>query len=133
MSTEIFDSPYVTMRIEDSIISGIYKKGITIDLEDARKIAQDRITFLNGRIYPAFVDLRSVRFVTKEARNYFAQNAGIKGLKALAILVGNRLTVFIANFYLKLDKPKVPTKVFRTKEQAMNWLEQFVHCSVSAE
>lgn len=123
---EVLDTPYVTIRIENSIMVGVYKKGVTIDLEAAKQIAQYRINFLQGRSYPVFADIRHVKLVTKEASNYLSKDIGISGVKAGALLVGNPLTVFIANIYLKFVKPKIPTKVFITREAAMKWLGQFV-------
>lgn len=126
---ETAESPHVVFRIEDSIVYAVYKKGVTIDLEAAREIGHLRRSFLKGRSYPGFADVRHLKLITKEARAYLEKEAIIEkeqsGVTAIAVLVGSRISVFMANLFMKIVKPKIPTKLFITKEQGLKWLEQF--------
>lgn len=124
--SRIWESTYVTFKIENSILIGIYRKDLTIDLQVAKQIVQDRLSFVNNEVYPALADARYVKLATKEARDYFATKDGTLWMPALAILVGNHLTVIMANLFMRFSKPLIPTKAFRTREQALKWLQQFI-------
>lgn len=102
-----------------------YKKDV-IDLETARQMVSDRLACFNGHTYPVLADVRNIRAVSKEARDYFAGPEGVKGISALAILTGGFLTVVTANLFMRFSRPPIPTKVFKTKEQAVRWLNQVV-------
>lgn len=127
---EISESTYAIFRIEDSILYGTIKAGVTIDLEAAKHIGQARRAFLKGRSYPAIANIRHVELITKEARNYLEKEAIIEktqsGVTAVAVLVRNRLTVITANLFMKIVRPKTPTRVFMTREQALKWVKQFL-------
>lgn len=116
--------PYLTYKFEGSIVIGVYKK-VSIDIELARRIVRDRLELFNGKSYPSLADVRELKYVSKEARDYFAKQ-GTEGITALAIVTGSYLTVVIANLFLTFSKPKMPTRAFKTKEQALKWLQQFV-------
>lgn len=118
-------TPHVTYSWEDGILIGTYKKGITIDLKTAQEIVAHRLEASEGRSFVALADVRGIKVSTKEARDYFAKE-GTKGLTALAILTGNYLTAAMSNFYIKFSKPKIPTRVFKTREEALKWLRQFI-------
>ncbi|MBL4593591.1 MAG: hypothetical protein JKX68_07230, partial [Flavobacteriales bacterium] len=43
---------------------------------------------------------------------------------AMAILAGTSLpATIIGNFFIKFNKPAVPTKLFKSEEKALAWLE----------
>lgn len=123
------ESPYVIFKVENSIVYVIYKKGVTIDLEAAKEIGQLRRNFLKGRSYPGLADVRFLKLVTRDVRKYLEKEATLgpkaSGVTVIALLVRSRITVITANLFMKFVKPKIPTKVFITKENALKWLEQF--------
>lgn len=124
-----FDSSYAAYKIENSIAVVTYKS-VTVDLILAKQIVQERLLFYDGKEYPTLADIRDANSFTKEARDYFAKE-GTKGIRALAIITGNYLTVITANLFITFSRPIIPTKVFNAKEQAMKWLNRFVAVEVS--
>ena len=125
MPDKIFHFPFGVISIEGSIMTGVYANDLTIDLELARIIVKQRLSVCAGKSYPFLADVRQLKLATKEARDYFAKE-GVKGMTALAILVGNHLTVITTNLFITFSKPLIPTKAFRTREQALKWLRQYV-------
>ena len=115
---------FITIKLENSMMLISYHKGLSIDLEVAKKIVEERLAFFDGKSYPVLVDGRNVKLLTREAREYFATRVGMTGVTALAILPGGYLTVIMAKLFMKL-RPTVPMKIFRTKEQALKWLRMF--------
>lgn len=122
---QILKLPYGTIKIENSIMTGVYEKGLTIDREMARTIVKERLSRFGHKKYPVLADIRGLKYATKEARDYFAKE-GVEGMSALAILMGNYVTVVTANLFISFSKPLVPTRAFRTREAALKWLKQFV-------
>lgn len=120
-----YKSSYVSARLENSIMIGVYEKKIVIDIDLAKQIVKERLTLFAGKTYPVLVDARHVKVVTPEARRYFAKE-GVEGMSALAVVVGNFVSVIGGNLFMQFSKNRVPTKLFRTKDQALKWLSQFV-------
>jgi hypothetical protein len=124
MGNQLVVLRFITIKNEDSIVLIAYRKGLSIDLEVAKEIVKERLNFFDGENYPVLIDGRHVKLLTQGARDYFSSEIGMKGVKALAILPGRYLTVVMAKLFMKF-KPKIPMKIFRTKEQALKWLRQF--------
>jgi hypothetical protein len=56
-------------------------------------------------------------------REFYAQHS--PRLKANAMLVGSVLSEMIGNFFINLNKPDAPTKLFTNESDAVNWLLSF--------
>lgn len=121
---EFLQNEFAEFWIKNGILFFIYKPGITITLKTAKKIVEVRLQFQNERIHPVFCDMRGIKVIEKDARDYFAKEGSISA-KAVAILVNPALTEGISRFYLEINKPVVPSKVFTDEEEALNYLEQF--------
>lgn len=122
----------MTFKVEDSVMHITYKNGVTIDLEAARQIIKERLSFFEGKSYPVLLNGRGVKLMTKEARDFLAKGDAMKGVIALAILPGSYLTIIMANLFIKFSKPTVPTKVFKTRENATAWLQEFIDRRIDA-
>lgn len=112
------------MFIQDGILHFYYKKIENMDLELAKTCVHDRLEFTEYKSYPCLVDFILLKNSTKEARDYFAKE-GNEGLKANAILVNSTAFKMMANFYIMVNKPLNPTRLFTDKNAALEWLEQF--------
>lgn len=110
--------------IEDGVLIVRYpaKK---IDLKTATGIVTDRKEFAKHIAYPVMADVRKVKSVTAQAREYLSSADAVAGVIAGAVLSGSSFTVFIANFFLKVNRPRIPTRLFTAEADAMKWLQQF--------
>jgi hypothetical protein len=61
----------------------------------------------------------------QSARNFSAGPNGTRFTLADAIVVESLAHKLIANFYLKINKPLVPTRVFSNTKEAEKWLLSF--------
>src|SRR4051812_43875099 len=114
-----------SLELETDIIIGRFK-GPNIDLRLAQTIVKDRLSIFNGRKYPVLVIMKSLKNIDKEARDFLASEKGCEGLLAGAIFVNSILENTIANLFLSLTNPLVPTKIFTDEKKAREWLHQFV-------
>ena len=118
------DTNYVTMKIEDDIFYMYYKPIELLDINIAKKIVKDRLAFKDGISYPSLFDIRKVKGSTKEARDYMA-NEGNELVLASAMMVSSPVLRMMANFYIMVNKPKNPTRMFTDEESAHEWLSLF--------
>jgi hypothetical protein len=117
---------YISVTADESeptIIIGVYKPKLEIDLNVAKELVENRIDFTNGNDHYILVDFTNVKSVTKEARDYMNDpKGGLKGLLGGAFLSNSLVTTLFINMYLRINQPTVPAKFFTKKDEALNWL-----------
>ena len=118
------ENEYTTMFVENGILHFYYKEVDVIDLNVAKICVSERLEFSENNEYPCLVDSAKTHNITKEARDYFAKE-GNELITANAILVRSSVFKMIVNFFIQINKPDKPTKMFTNKDQALAWLEQF--------
>ncbi len=116
----IVDNDLARISDVDGIMIGEYRSD-NVDAETARKIIKLRIGACDGKYYPLLADIRCVQSFSKEARDLLAKD-GTTLLSATAILINSPLSKVIANFYLRLSNPAIPTRLFTDFDEAYNWL-----------
>ncbi len=121
-----YDTPYVHLLIKDHILIGHYKKDLKINLDVARQIVHSRLSFTRGKNLPSMIMSEGVISMDKPAREFLASKEGVKGLLASAIIVDSAFSSFLGNFFLKVNKTKIPTKIFLNISKAQEWLQQFI-------
>lgn len=125
MNKPRFENDYATFWIEAGILYFVYKPNATINLDAAKQIVNDRINFQQQVDYPIFCDIRGIKSIDKAARDFLAKD-GSSYTKGVAVIVDTPMTKIISNFYLGLNKPLAPTKMFTEQQEALNYLQQFI-------
>jgi len=108
------------------IIIARFRKGAEVTLDDARANVALCLQRNEGRRRPLLVDLREVKSQTAEARAYLAGREGVQVSQAVGLLIGSPVSRVLGNFYLGLNKPSVPTRLFTSEEEAQAWLRSFL-------
>jgi hypothetical protein len=109
----------------EGILRAKYKPEIRyVDEPLARKIVADRMAFQGNKRYPLLVEESGAAEYTKDARTFFAGDQGVEGLTGIAILVHNWVTYATASFILAIQKPRIPTRIFRQERDAILWLQK---------
>ena len=119
------DTPYAKFELKDGILIIEFKPDLEIDLKAAKQIVADRKKISEGKAYPGLGDTRYIKSATKEARAYFELEESQDGVSAGALLVDSVFSTLLVNFFLKVTRQKMPSKMFTNKEKALKWLEQF--------
>lgn len=65
--------------------------------------------------------------ISAEARKFIADTPHLECLIAEAFVIHSLAHRILASFFIKIDKPKLPTKFFGNREDAINWLLSFKH------
>jgi len=116
------ENDFAEFWIENGILFFIYKPNKIVDLEAAKLIVQDRVKAQNNTPYLVFCDLRELREMNKEARDYLAKE-GSQLVKTVAILTGSPVTKLMVNFYMSLNRPITATRMFTDKDKALEYLQ----------
>jgi len=126
VETKVYSTEYVDLVAINGIIHGKFKKKL-LDLEMAKSMISYRISVSEGKTYPAFIDVRKIKKVTKEARRLFGSKEGSQLLSASALYVDSPITAFLANFLIKVNLREkfIEVKLFSDKDKALEWLETF--------
>ena len=117
------ENDFAKYWIENDILFFEYKDNVEIDLDAAKAIVNDRIKFQDYKDFPILADFRRVKSINKEAREYLAKS-GSKNVTACAVLTDSPVNRIMLNFYLKIDKPVTPTRMFSSNDEALEWLHQ---------
>lgn len=120
-----FANKYFKVKLEDDLLYFTYFDDVIVDLEAAKIILRDRLAFQKGRAYPALVDVRKVKYWTKEAREYQSTEQNHEGIKAFAMHIDSHIQKTVIKFYLFFNKPKTPTDCFLDREKALEWLRKY--------
>lgn len=115
---------FVELWIENDILYCTYKPILSISLNDAKTILSDRIKVQKELAYPVLCDIRNLKNVVFEARHFLAVEGSIL-TKAIAYLSSPLLSEELVKFYIHTNKPQVPTKVFREKIKALEFLKAY--------
>jgi hypothetical protein len=71
------------------------------------------------------VDMRPLRSMSREARQFMAGDAVAQVARAQALLIDSGFSRIIGNFMLGLNKPPYPTRMFTAEERALEWLKGY--------
>lgn len=114
---------------EVELLNGVlvysYKAGAFVDLAAARGTTALGTELVTGPV-PTLVRMKEVTQVSHAAREFFAHDPANIGISAAAALViGSPVSHIIGNFFLGLNRPNCPTRLFDDEVLALAWLEQF--------
>lgn len=122
------DYRYISVYCDDEtpdIMFGAYTPHLTINLEIARELIENRLSFSEGQSVYTLIDFTNVKSVTKEARDYMnSVEGGLKGILGGAFLSNNVMATLFINLFLRISKPIVPAKFFTNRDEAVKWLRQ---------
>jgi hypothetical protein len=111
---------------EDGIIQVDFANELLLDVEDCEELIRSYTSILGTKKVPILHVFGEYTNVTKGARDFSASPQGLKHSSAEAYVLSSLAHKLLLNFYIKFNKPKVPTQFFTTKEDATVWLLTFV-------
>lgn len=112
---------------EDGIIRWKYDAGVEVTRKEALEEveAMDRFFAEGGVVKRAtLIDISSIKSVSKEARKLFSSEENSEKSLGVAILTGSLVSQVIGNFFVGLDRPPHPIRLFSAEEKALRWLKK---------
>lgn len=126
MGNLVCENEYIKVTVENGLIIAVYKPNLVMDIAVAKATVAARKQVCNGITMPGFADIRGLKSVTDEAREWLASKEANEQLCAMAVLTNNPIQNLLANFYLKFSKPPMPTQLFTNRDKALRWLSLYL-------
>lgn len=98
---------------------------VVIEVEDVKDIVKSQGELTGKKKHPVVTVPSEYTSVTKEARHFMSGKEAAKYTLVDGFVIRALAQKILANFYMRFQKPVVPTKIFRTKEEAVEWAEKY--------
>lgn len=103
----------------------VYRNKRFDDISEAQEAVQLGLeTFKAHQLSPMpfLTDISQIIQITKEVRDFLADNDFAYYISKNAILINSGISKILGNIFLRFSKPNFPTKLFTDKQKAMAWL-----------
>ena len=116
------ENEFTKIESEEGVIIGTLKVDL-IDIDVVKGIIDLRLKVTDTiDPYPLLVNIRGVKNSTKEVRDFLASPKAAERVTVTALLIDSMVSATIGNFFMRISKPAVPTKIFTDEEEAIKWL-----------
>ncbi|MFH1682495.1 MAG: STAS/SEC14 domain-containing protein [Candidatus Woesearchaeota archaeon] len=110
---------------EDQVARVFFSPNAQVTLQDAKDHFAACLKASRGERHPVLVDIRNLKSVEHPARKFFADESFSKFTKASALLVGSPLSKVLGSFFIGLNRPPYPIRIFSSEDEALEWLKKF--------
>lgn len=117
---------YQTWMGEDGIARTVVKAGSDVLLEDAQENSKIINSLVGPEKFALIVDVRKIKSITREAREFFSMRGRDSRVIGFAVIIGSPVSSFIGNFFIHLNKPRVPVRLFSDSEKAKFWCHRLM-------
>jgi hypothetical protein len=112
---------------EDGILYQDYAPGTELTHKDSLKeLMVYRTYFCKEVKRPIVVDITNIKRVSKESRDIYSSEEMGGLISAAALIVGNPVSRIMGNFYMGINKTKMPVRMFTRTGDARKWLKDFL-------
>jgi hypothetical protein len=111
---------------EDGIVRIMWIPGSDVTLEDAQESMAAYLQIKQGKRRPLFVDTSQMKSLAREARHLYASEEAARVASAVGLIVGTPVSRVLGNFYLGLSNPHLPTRLFASESEALEWLKGYL-------
>ncbi|MBA3663915.1 MAG: hypothetical protein H0W61_06865 [Bacteroidetes bacterium] len=116
---------FKTWMGDDGICRTVTKELAEINLEQAMENSVAVSSLYKDRKFPLLIDARNIKYMSKEARKFFSTNGRDIKITCFGIMVKSPLSRVIGNFFMGLNKPEIPARLFDSEADALQWLKQY--------
>lgn len=118
---------YAETWLEDGITIQKYKKGLRVTMEIAQTLVNERLAVAEGVMRPGLADISGLYWTTdSKAMKFLSSDEAIHLVSAGGFYISNFAQRMAMRFFLSVSKePRIPTKIFDNREEAIEWLKQF--------
>ncbi len=120
---EISTDTFRAWRRSDGFIQIEWASTGAVHAEDARAATSATGELAAGSLTGLLVDMRNVKPFDRQTRAEFAAPRTL--FSAIALWVDSPLSTVLANFFLGVSRPVIPTRLFHDEPSAIAWLRTF--------
>lgn len=119
-----FETDVFKMIIHDNLIKEVkVKKNKTFSEKDVWESRDLSVAYKPGSKFYVLMEGEENSSVSSGARRAAASEEYFKYVAALALCSDKMMESILGNLFLKVNKPRVPTKFFDSREKALEWLK----------
>jgi hypothetical protein len=127
-----FETSSFKLVLHDNLLKEFtVKTGIKLLPEDVRESLKLSEEFYPGGRYYVLFETEQDADISNEAKRLGASEEYRKHTAALALHSSNVLMTVTGNLFLKINRPKVPTRFFDNREKALSWLKDLMTVSTT--
>lgn len=118
-----FETHAFLMKIHDDLLIEFkVKKNINLQASDVWESRDLSVNHIPGKKFYVLFEGEDDAEISGDARRAGASDEYTKHVSALALYSNKSYERIIGSLFLKINKPKVPTKFFDNREEAIAWL-----------
>jgi hypothetical protein len=97
------------------------------EIEDVKELHEAQKEITEGKKIPTVTIIGKFTEASKEALEFIFSEKSIMYASKDAFVVNSLSQKIIGNFYLKVKKPSIPTRLFNNEKLAFDWLKKHNH------
>ncbi len=126
MSISTIELEKATLTFEENQIVHLnIKAGQVIELDEVKQIFITINNAASEKKFRLLVTADENAALSPEARSFASSDASSDNIVADAVLVKHYSHEITANFFVRFNKPARPTRLFKRKPAAVDWLKTF--------
>ncbi|MCB0396172.1 MAG: hypothetical protein KDD36_05940 [Flavobacteriales bacterium] len=95
---------------------------LILEMGDVREFTEAMATIAGDQKLPVLTIPGINTTAGPDVREYSSSEEGCRNVLARAIITGSFAQELLANFFIRFNKPVVPTRLFHNRAQAEKWL-----------
>ena len=116
---------FIAIR-NDGILHTHLDLDMEVSIENTLLVNKKAHELTKGKAYPNLFTATNFMLPDLETRAFMVTEKRLSLTNADAMVLNSLPQRILANFYHKINKPPIPTKFFNNKNDAIQWLQQFV-------
>ncbi len=101
------------------------RRGVEMKLEQAEANIAACIELARGKSIPILIDESEIKSMDRACRDCYARRTR-NVFSAVAYMARSTMGKIVGNFYLGINKPSHPFRLFTSESDAVEWLRGFV-------
>ena len=124
MSDEMRLASSVVRLTEEGVLVEKVTRGARLSAEDAVASLAAYAKLAGDARRPLLVDARGVHSIDRAARRLLSGPRAAEVCSAVALVVGSPLSRVVGNFFVGLNRPRFPVRLFDDEQRARAWLRE---------
>lgn len=125
MVKSISENKFIITLNEDGYYDLFIKDNVEIFIEDMLRIVDAQKQLCGNRI-PILISGGKYSTTNIEVMKFLSKNENMPFSKVSAYIAASISQKLLGNFYMKINKPERPTRFFNNKEDAIQWIKQYL-------
>jgi len=112
-----------TELLKPNIVLVTVKDNSFIDIEEIIEIKKLNLALVGRHNYGLIIETGEFTSISNEARTMMATKGIEESRVAIAIIIHHLPQRLLANFFLRINNPAIPAKIFSNRKAALKWME----------